>query len=375
MATHYETLGVSSEATTARITAAFHHLRGSLQERVNRGDAAALTSLRELEKAYLVLSEPSKRRAHDRWIAQQIGKPAQQPTPEPSVDLRTPRVPVASPPPARTPITTDESKWSSWVLGFCAIAIMVAGGAVLMSNAPSQTDARSAPPTSDDLESSEAIVEAWPAYITTTMANVRAGPDARAAVVNQLHEWSQVSVVGQEGSWSQVQFVGDGAGTSEGYVATRLLTAGTAQDARVAYCDVPASGRPHSGEILEQASTGSHTIKINAGPRDALIKLRRNGATQLAFYVRAQETGEVSNLADGAYQVMFATGEQFSRKCLEFVTEMNVSADPDVAVFRTRREQTWEGVTVYSSIAEYTLTEQAGGNFRPQDLDSAAFRE
>lgn len=373
MSTHYETLGVSSAATTAEIAAAFRRLNGALRERVDRGDATAVTRLEEIERAHLVLSEPSKRRAHDRWITQRTGKPAQRVMPEQRIEPRAPRVAVA-PPPVRTPGSTDGQGWGFVVLGLGVVGMIVVAGAVMTSETSSQTEVQAL----DDAGLSEAtasVGEPWPAYITTTMANVRSGATAGTAVVNKLPQWSQVSVVGQEGSWSRVQFAGDGAGASEGYVATRLLTAGTAQDARVAYCDVAAGGRPYSGEILQQASTGPHSIKINAGARDAVLKLRRNGTTELAFYVRAHETGQVSDLAEGAYQVMFATGEQFSRKCLEFMAEMNVSADPNVAIFETTREKTWEGVAVYSSSAEYSLTEQAGGNFRPQDLDAAAFRE
>jgi hypothetical protein len=213
-----------------------------------------------------------------------------------------------------------------------------------------------------------------PAYIATVRANIRATASSRSAVVAQLPQWTEISVSGVDGAWSHISYTAP-SGAGEGYVLSRLLQPGSALDARVAYCEVATTVRPSSGEVLLQAGTGSHSIKVNAGASDALIKLRQNGKTELAFFVRANETGVVANLADGTYQFMFATGDGFSRKCLEFVSSMHVSTDPTPGTFQTWQEPTEDGVLVHSSSAEYTLTQQIGGNFKPQDLDPGAFRE
>src|SRR5690606_4261072 len=94
------------------------------------------------------------------------------------------------------------------------------------------------------------------------------------------------------------------------------------------------SVRPYSGEVLLQHGRGPHHLTVNAGARDALVKLRRSGTTSLAFYVRAGESGTVQSIPDGTYQIMFATGDGFSRKCLEFVTSMQVISDPSPQTFR-----------------------------------------
>lgn len=213
-----------------------------------------------------------------------------------------------------------------------------------------------------------------PAYVGTVLANIRTTASPRSAVVAQLPQWSGVSVSGVEGAWSHVSFTSPN-GSGDGYILTRLIHAGTAQDARVAFCEVATTVHPSSGEVLLQAGTGSHSIKVNAGASDALIKLRQNGKTRLAFFVRANESGTVANLADGTYQVMFATGDGFSRKCLEFVNSMHVSTDPTPAAFQTWQEPTEGGVMVHSMSSEYTLTQQVGGNFEAQDIDPGAFRE
>lgn len=210
-----------------------------------------------------------------------------------------------------------------------------------------------------------------PAYVTAQLANVRASGDANAEVVAQLPQWTAISVLATGASWSQIRFHTP-TGEREGYISNRLIAGG---DPRAAYCEAGAGGEPHSGEVLAQSSTGSHSIKVTAGPTAALVKLRSNGTTALAFYVRAHETGTVANLADGTYQIMFATGEGFSRKCLEFMSSMNVLADPQPVTFMTTRETTYEGEVIRSSVASYTLTQVTGGNFAPKTVDPSAFRE
>ncbi len=216
--------------------------------------------------------------------------------------------------------------------------------------------------------------EPKPAYVVTELANVRIAGSPQAEVVAQLPQWSVISVIGGDDKWSQISYTTE-SGTGNGYMLNQLFTFGTQQDARNAYCDLAGSVRPYSGEVLSQVSTGSHSITVNGGDRDALIKLRRNGTTALSFYVRANETGKVANVADGQYQVMFATGNDFSRKCLEFMTDMSVIADPNILALQTTTESTYEGVTTYYATMEYTLTRQANGNFRPQNLDPSAFKE
>ncbi len=226
----------------------------------------------------------------------------------------------------------------------------------------------------DDLGEADPEPVTVPAYVVATVANVRYFGSEAAPVIAQLPEWSEVLFLGGTEEWSHIQFATPD-GPAEGYVSRLLIHAGTAHDARVAYCEVGAGGSPFSGEVLSQSRRGSHSIKVNAGPRDALVKLRRNGATELAFYVRARESGSVTSVADGTYQIMFASGAGFSRKCLEFTESMDVLADPNPSTFETRRERVPDGEMVYSSSAEYTLTLQSDGNFRPKNVDASAFRE
>jgi hypothetical protein len=276
-----------------------------------------------------------------------------------------------------TPVTTPPTQGTSrgtviwWLVVLPAI---IFGAIAMLSNNRPTTSLNQQDVQKSNVPQAPSAPAPQPAYIATVLANIRATASPRAAVVAQLPQWTEISVSGVDGAWSHIVFTSP-TGAGEGYVLNRLLQPGSAQDARVAYCEVATTVRPSSGEVLLQVGTGSHSIKVNAGASDALIKLRQNGKTELAFFVRANETGEVANLADGTYQIMFATGGGFSRKCLEFVNSMRVSTDPTPTTFQTWQEPTESGVMVHSSAAEYTLTQQVGGNFTPQDLDPSAFRE
>ena len=145
-----------------------------------------------------------------------------------------------------------------------------------------------------------------------------------------------------------------------------------AEEARLAACRLDMGTPPASGEVLvRDLDAGGHTVKVNGGGEDGLVKLRQDGRTVLAFYVRADESGGVDDLPDGTYQVLFAHGTEFSRGCGEFLRDMQVSADPEPLVMAMIPE----GDDSYFAIMEYTLTRQAGGNFEPEALDAADFRD
>lgn len=157
--------------------------------------------------------------------------------------------------------------------------------------------------------------------------------------------------------------------------AVRLAEADVAaaqEQVRLATCLVDAGTRPETGEVLSRTlDVGQHQLTINGGVDDALVKLRDDDGTVLAFYVRSLETAQIDDIPDGTYRVMFAGGSDFSRSCNEFVTGMSVSADPDPVEFAiTERDG-----KRYAAVMEYTLEQSAGGNFEPTVVDPAEFRD
>lgn len=307
----------------------------------------------------------------------------------PSSAKSSPPVPPATGTPKATPTPTvatspqeTQGMHAGTVVGLLVVGLIVLVGLVAaISDQPKQyggDSAAEAATAAADAAAAAADAAAigtpafqpLSAYVTAENANIRAGAGGSFVVVGTLPQMSQVMVIGREGSWSRIQATADGL-QLDGYISAKLLHEGGAEGARAIVCDVIQSARPYSGEVLLQNGYGNHHLTVNAGARDALVKLRSGGATSLAFYVRAGESGAVRSVPDGTYQIMFATGDGFSRKCLEFVTSMAVIGDPSPQTF----EVTSDGYAEYYSTATYSLTSQAGGNFQPKTLDENSFRE
>lgn len=212
------------------------------------------------------------------------------------------------------------------------------------------------------------------AHVIAEQANVRSAPSMQGAVVTALPRMQVVNVIGKEGAWSQI-VAGSGVNSVQGYIASKLLFEGDAQATRAYVCDLESSSTPYSGEVLVRSGHGNNRLTVNAGGSDVLVKLRQSGSTALSFYVRSGERGVIEDVPDGTYQVMFATGDGFSRKCLEFVNSMSISADPDPVTFETRISSDGYNQYTQNSSAEYTLTRQVGGNFTPRSLSESDFRE
>nr|WP_255492208.1 SH3 domain-containing protein [Luteimonas sp. MC1825] len=296
-----------------------------------------------------------------------------QPPSSPSPSAANPsRQPAQAPPPA----SSSSGGW--WALGGLG-AIVVFGIALRDSPSSSSSSALAqvsaeALAAADAVAAAESTVQPIEAHVVAEQANVRSEPSTRGAVVTALPRMQSVYVIGKEGTWSQV-VTGSGANSVQGYISSRLLFEGSAQGARAVVCDVANSSTPYNGEVLTRSGYGNNSLAVNAGGSDVLIKLRQGGSTALAFYVRNGQRGVVEDVPDGTYQVMFATGDGFSRKCLEFVNSMSVSADPTPATFETRITSDGYNQYTQSSAAEYTLTRQTGGNFTPSTLEQSAFRE
>lgn len=285
----------------------------------------------------------------------------------PVVAPASPQVDVAPSRPMAPARSATDSR-SGGGLGWVALVALVIGvGIWITAQKPVERTTYSS-----DSASNAAAVQPVPkvvAFVVAQNANVRAAGTTRSAVVGTLPRYSEVEVLAVEGQWASVRSTSPAP--IEGFVSTTLIRVGDLAGARAIVCDVAGSGRPTSGEVLSQRARGSHRLSVTAGLEDALVKLRSRGETALAFYVRAGETGVVESVPDGSFDVMFASGEDFSRSCLEFMTNMTVVSDPNPQVF----EVTQDGYYQYSSEASYTLTRTAAGNMRPASQTVESFRE
>lgn len=72
--THYDNLKVTQDAPAEVIKAAYRALASKYHPDKNGGSARAKQIMALINTAYAVLSDPSKKAAHDLWIREQIRK-------------------------------------------------------------------------------------------------------------------------------------------------------------------------------------------------------------------------------------------------------------------------------------------------------------
>ena len=386
--THYDNLKVARDAPDIVIRAAYKTLSQRHHPDKNPGDKNAARIMKILNEAYATLIDPEKRRAHDKWIQQM-----ERSEPQSTRDQRPER-------PSNAPTKTDSPAQSQppqpgkqdpepepdsalirrSVLGLSlgALFTVVPFGLILSNSSEkarpafTQPDPNTPPTQQTGLPPSEPFVStdvAQLGHVSAIGANVRQGPGTEHPVVLTLRQLDPVSVTSRDGTWLKVELP-DG---KSGYVSSELVTIGSAEDARIAYCSTDSIDRPRNGEVFKQARTGSNEILVNASGRDAIIKLKDVRGTVLAFYVRSHESARITNVPDGTFEVMFAYGEQFSRRCMEFLQDMSASRDPNPLVLETTMSA--DRRFVHNVSITYTLTEVANGNFRPESLPVDAFRD
>lgn len=220
----------------------------------------------------------------------------------------------------------------------------------------------SAPPASQGI-----IRQRQTAYVTAERLNVRASPSIQAPVVAKLSRYATVRVDPDGGGagWSKILFDG-----SSGFVDQRYLVGGDGEKAKLDDCRRAGIRRPKSGEVLSQLEEGEHSLRVQAGNNDAVIKLKdRTGSTVFSMYVRDGEVAQVNSIPDGIFKFMYATGRGYSDNCGIFVEDMYAASADDYTVF----EKDYVQGGYYTTSAQYTLYEVVGGNFRPRSIDVNQF--
>lgn len=329
------------------------------EKKQEKGEVKGFAGLSALVSEVDTVPSPSAPKKQPATAAPSAGRPASHSAqPQPSQQRQTYQEPAQP--------SSGGSSGGKWVLGIAAFISVF----WLIGKSDKTATTSSA---SDYSPPGKSAVHAVPpkvyAYVTTAKVNLRAEADPKSAVLGQVAGMSQIEVIGQSGSWTKVN--APGTPPLEGFVASRFLHTGSYNDAKGIVCDVAGSSRPYSGEVLSQAREGRHSISVSAGNSDAFVKMRSGGKTILAFYVRAYEKGVVRSVPDGTYEIMFASGRDFSRKCLEFVSDMSVMKDPNLNAFQV----TSNGYYQYFQTAEYSLVNQHGGNMKPQTISADSFRE
>lgn len=390
--THYDNLKVARNAPESVIRAAYKALSQQYHPDKNGGDPAASNIMRLINEAYAVLSDPARRRNHDAWIAEQevVISAGQTRSSAP------PPHPEAPPPQQMRPRAADRKQPNWWYFGFFLLLLLIIlniGSGV--SNSPSSSKPIAASITGQNRqpvqnrtpETKSSVANAnqsshrgeqLPATdkvfanllprgrVTAPELNVRAGPNAKHDVVARLRFLDTVSVEGPADSgWIPISHR-----AGFGYVNGAYIQVGPDHVTLQALCG-NAETPPASGTLFKRPEvSGDHELRIRSSDSaDALIKLKDSGGrTVLSGYVRRGEAYTFRGIPTGRYSAWFATGGAYSAKCGRFLQDMAVTFDPTPQEFRVTQSA---GLT-YSTIIEYSLQRQKGGNFSASggDMDS-----
>lgn len=189
-------------------------------------------------------------------------------------------------------------------------------------------------------------------------ANVRAAPGTSHRVLLSMPQYANVKGVGGvRDSWQKITYRG-----TTGYIHANLLALG---DGGVAKCEAGVR-RPGNGEIFTPSRGGANTIEIDStrSGSDVIAKLKtNNGATALAFYVRAGNRVSFDTIPAGLYKFQYATGSRYSFSCRKFMNSEGVFEDPNTQHFKTG----------YKSVLTYKLYNVQGGNFRGRKIPEDSF--
>lgn len=390
--THYDNLKVARDAPEAVIRAAYKALSQQYHPDKHGGDPAASNIMRLINEAYVELSDPVKRRAHDVWIAKQ--EASDRPNPTRPTGSPPPSKPPATPTPTRSSVDKG-SNWKSYAFFLLLLGLIVAGltsgkssppspkpatvGIPNPNRAPTQAQTPEAPaafafprPANHGRDQAPATEGAFAGLlprgrVTAPELNVRAGPTAKDDVLARLRFLDTVSIEGPaEGRWIPISHR-----AGFGYVNNAYIQVGSDRDTLRALCsdnELP----PTSGTLLKRPDApGDHELRIRApDDGDTLVKLKDSvGRTAFSGYVRRGEAHTFRGIPTGRYFAWFATGGAYSAKCGRFLPDMTVTYDPTPQEFRTTHSA---GLT-YSTIIEYSLQRQRNGNFSASRGDIDAF--
>ena len=132
---------------------------------------------------------------------------------------------------------------------------------------------------------------------------------------------------------------------------------------------------PDSGQLLgpnQLSAAEGHSLEIrNGSSGDAIIKVRAelSGAVIAAFFVRSNQTGQISGIPDGRYTVQYAFGDALDISCRRFMQVAGAGQFPGIETLQTEQTAT----QIITQILSYTLYAVPAGNVRPQSISAQDF--
>lgn len=132
---------------------------------------------------------------------------------------------------------------------------------------------------------------------------------------------------------------------------------------------------PNSGQLLgpnQLSATNGHSLEIRNGSNgDAIIKVRAELSKTViaAFFVRSNQTGQITGIPDGRYTVQYAYGDALDISCQRFVQVAGAGQFPGVETLQTEQTTT----QIITHVLSYTLYAVPNGNVRPQNISAQDF--
>jgi len=170
-------------------------------------------------------------------------------------------------------------------------------------------------------------------HVAVDLLKVRLGPSSAQPVVALLDQFATVQVMDSDadGEWARILTP---AGVT-GWVPSRFLFGGTGSAPRTRWCGDHRGEPPANGEVLMRRSGGEHIVRVvNESRQDMVVRLKTpNGQTLVSFFLQAASDAIVTGIPDGTFRVVFATGDDYSRACGVFLSDMRTFIVPTVQSF------------------------------------------
>jgi hypothetical protein len=161
-------------------------------------------------------------------------------------------------------------------------------------------------------------------------------------------------------------------------LAASDLGSGDGMSARMRWCQEQTEAYPFNGEILKKLRTGrNRAIIINSGGNEAVAKFHNAGGSVVSIFIGSNSQAAIDNFPDGDYQLEFATGTGWSRRCGAFVQRMHTQRFPTVDTFTSGDEteivQGRRMLVPYRTTMTYTITPVENGNVQTESMDQDDF--
>jgi len=174
-----------------------------------------------------------------------------------------------------------------------------------------------------------------------------------------------------------------GIGTNTGFGGSRLYSSPPLSSQKqenvqktVATPNVPTCASvPDSGQLLgpsRLAASGGHSLEISNGSSgNAIIKVRAepSEAVIATFFVRSNQTAQITGIPDGRYKVQYAFGDALDISCKHFVQLAGAGQFPRAETLQTQQTAT----QIITQVLSYTLYAVPAGNVTPQSITAQDF--